>query len=401
MCKVQSLRTLVNDRLNAVVEEIFVVLERTIAEYEEELSRTKDENERQRQLLDAVFKPQLVLSKGVREEELPPEQQEGSSRAEHEKPQMLHIKEEEQVWAQEEADISRFPVTCVNVKSEDEAQRPLLHHSLGEAKRRSEPDGFLAPLSDCDDTSLQSPDTDNGACQADMTCHALNKQYTCSHCDKTFNSKSHLKKHRQCHAVNKHVKCPQCDKTFVSKSTLKTHMRCHTGEKPFSCSFCSKKFSQKGNLLKHTRTHTGERPFSCSSCTKSFCDRSALAQHHKTHTGEKPFACSVCGQQFSMKANMMTHTRTHTGEKPFACSVCGLRVAQKIHLTIHMRRHTGEKPFCCSFCDKRFFDGSSLVQHTKTHTGEKLISCKICNKRFTRKFQFHHHKCADRKQRRP
>ncbi|XP_061749006.1 uncharacterized protein LOC133547472 isoform X4 [Nerophis ophidion] len=36
--------------------------ERTIAEYEEELSRTKDDNMRLRQLLEAVFKkPQVVL----------------------------------------------------------------------------------------------------------------------------------------------------------------------------------------------------------------------------------------------------------------------------------------------------------------------------------------------------
>lgn len=56
MCKVEMLRALLNQRLNAAVEEVFVVFERTIAEYEEELCRTKEENERQRQLLDAVFK---------------------------------------------------------------------------------------------------------------------------------------------------------------------------------------------------------------------------------------------------------------------------------------------------------------------------------------------------------
>ncbi|XP_054626290.1 uncharacterized protein LOC129178262 isoform X3 [Dunckerocampus dactyliophorus] len=50
MCKVRMPRRFVNQRLTAAVEEIFVVLERTIAEYEEELCRTKEENERQRQL---------------------------------------------------------------------------------------------------------------------------------------------------------------------------------------------------------------------------------------------------------------------------------------------------------------------------------------------------------------
>ena len=61
MCKVQMLRALVKQRLTAAAEEIFGLFERTIAEYEEELSRSKEENERQRKLLDAVFNPQLRL----------------------------------------------------------------------------------------------------------------------------------------------------------------------------------------------------------------------------------------------------------------------------------------------------------------------------------------------------
>lgn len=58
MCKVQMLRELVERRLNVAVEEIFELFEKTIAEYEEELCRSKEENERQRELLDAVFTPQ-------------------------------------------------------------------------------------------------------------------------------------------------------------------------------------------------------------------------------------------------------------------------------------------------------------------------------------------------------
>ncbi len=48
-------------RLAAAAEEIFGLFERTMAEYEEELSRSKEGNDRGRTLLDAVFKPQLRL----------------------------------------------------------------------------------------------------------------------------------------------------------------------------------------------------------------------------------------------------------------------------------------------------------------------------------------------------
>ncbi|KAM6919940.1 uncharacterized protein PEZ65_011979 [Lycodopsis pacificus] len=97
MSKVQMLRCLVNQRLTAAAEEIFGLFERTIAEYEEELSRSKEENERQ---LRAVLIPQLRLHRAdvqqllVDKEEVPPEQQESS--LDQEDPEPPHIKEEQE-----------------------------------------------------------------------------------------------------------------------------------------------------------------------------------------------------------------------------------------------------------------------------------------------------------------
>lgn len=50
MSKVQMLRSLVNQRLAAAADEIFGLFERTIAEYEEELGRCKEENQPQLRL---------------------------------------------------------------------------------------------------------------------------------------------------------------------------------------------------------------------------------------------------------------------------------------------------------------------------------------------------------------
>ncbi|CAL1591428.1 unnamed protein product [Knipowitschia caucasica] len=49
------LRAAVNERLAAAAEEIFVLLERTIAEYEEEVCRSKEQNQRNQQLLEALL----------------------------------------------------------------------------------------------------------------------------------------------------------------------------------------------------------------------------------------------------------------------------------------------------------------------------------------------------------
>ncbi|XP_072768261.1 uncharacterized protein [Nerophis lumbriciformis] len=99
--------------------------ERTIAKYEEELCPTKEEKERQHQLLDAVFKKhQVVLHRTDIQQ--PP-----------------HMKEEEEeVWitqegecllGQEEDDVSKFPLTVVSVKTEEHEDKPpessQLHHS--------------------------------------------------------------------------------------------------------------------------------------------------------------------------------------------------------------------------------------------------------------------------------
>ncbi|KAM9839068.1 uncharacterized protein ACBR49_017734 [Aulostomus maculatus] len=131
MSRLQSLKLFVNQRLNAAVEEIFGHFERTITEYEEELER------RHRKLLDVVLTPEIKLRHAVipadvqqllgSQEEVPPEQQEWSSRVEQEQPEPPHIKEEqEELWTSqegeqlqglEEADISKLPFPPVPVKN--------------------------------------------------------------------------------------------------------------------------------------------------------------------------------------------------------------------------------------------------------------------------------------------
>ncbi|XP_049424914.1 uncharacterized protein LOC125884150 isoform X1 [Epinephelus fuscoguttatus] len=178
MSKVQMLRALVKQRLTAAAEEIFGLVERTIAEYEEELCRSKEENERQRKLLDAVFNPQLRLHRAdvqqlsVVKEEVPPEQQEWSSSVDQEDPEPPHIKEEqeelwitqegEQLQGLEEDDITKFTSTPVPVKSEDDEEKPQSsqlhqrHTEQMETEAEGEDCGGAEPARSSDpDTHLQ------------------------------------------------------------------------------------------------------------------------------------------------------------------------------------------------------------------------------------------------------
>ncbi|XP_061749159.1 zinc finger protein 773-like isoform X2 [Nerophis ophidion] len=260
MCKIQMLRALVTERLTVAVEEIFVVLESTIAEYEDELSRTRADNVRQRRR--PVFEHQLESHKVVCEEVPPPEQQDWRFTVEQNEPQQPcikeeeeesrppriddedtdnicqeenrleeleeadmnaseedhpseqrqwsqvesqppHVKEEEQMWLQKDADVSKFPVTSVIVKSEDD-ENGAQWLQLDCSQRRLEAGHFLAPLSD-KEKMPHSPDSDDADFRGD---------------------------------INKHFKCSQCDETFDRKTTLKGHMMIHTGGKTIRCSVC-------------------------------------------------------------------------------------------------------------------------------------------------------------------
>ncbi|XP_061681127.1 zinc finger and SCAN domain-containing protein 2-like [Syngnathoides biaculeatus] len=363
MCKVKLLRALVRQRLNVAVDEIFGLFERTIAEYEEELSRTKEENERQRELLDNVFKHQGALDAQDVQEVLVESQDDDDAAASGEElavTRRIKKEEEEFTWespAPQTADVATITLSGVLVKGEDDfAHSSQLHRS------QSEEDGggaseitntesgaefceYLrsqasnsAPLSDADDAMSRSSDTDNAKEPSDSK--GEKKLFICS----------------------------DCGKTFVNKSVLKNHMVTHTGEKRFACSVCNKRFSLKHHVNRHMRIHTGEHPFSCSVCGKGFRDKFGLRSHMSKHTGEKPYSCPICAKGLSCNSSLRIHMRLHTEEKPFTCPVCGKGFSGSSSFSVHLRQHTGEKPFACPICSKCFSRQETLTVHIKRHT---------------------------------
>ncbi|XP_055083705.1 protein starmaker-like [Periophthalmus magnuspinnatus] len=104
MSKVQRLRALVEERLTAAAEDIYVLFETIIAEYEEELCRSKQENERNQRLLDSTLSalsPRVVLTRaGVHMSSLSPgltlKQEIPETPQIKEEPEEQHDKQEEE-----------------------------------------------------------------------------------------------------------------------------------------------------------------------------------------------------------------------------------------------------------------------------------------------------------------
>lgn len=63
MTKLELLSVFMNDRLTAAAEEIFRAVKDTVAEYQSEILRSKEENERLKRLLNAAVQ-RLLLQPG-------------------------------------------------------------------------------------------------------------------------------------------------------------------------------------------------------------------------------------------------------------------------------------------------------------------------------------------------
>nr|XP_057926632.1 zinc finger and SCAN domain-containing protein 2-like [Doryrhamphus excisus] len=402
--------------------------------------RTHTDNKHSKKKTDVQ---QLIGHQGER----PPQLLVGGSILKQEDPQTPKVKEEDEalrithegLQGQEEADLSRLPLTGVSVKTEDHEDKPRVQQLVGrQGELPRHPQGGISSMKQEDPQPPHIKEeeeelwtTQEGECllgkeEADLTRLRLTvvSVKTEDHEDKPpESSQLHYSpseenrgaepQHMTAEADN--LLAPLSDSDDVtshspededrgntqeplsSDTDCEDDMRTHTdnkrhvcskkktGKKRFRCLVCDKTFFYQSYLSRHAQTHGRAKVFSCSVCCQGFSVKSHMLSHMTTHTGERPFSCSACGSTFSQMSSLNRHSRTHTGEKPFSCSVCGDTFSQTSSLNTHMRTHTGEKPFSCSSCGKSFAKKINMVSHMRTHTGEKPFSCTVCGQGFAHK----------------
>uniref|UniRef100_UPI0037E867AE zinc finger protein 37 homolog n=1 Tax=Semicossyphus pulcher TaxID=241346 RepID=UPI0037E867AE len=342
MSSAECLREFVNERLTAAAEEIFGVFKRTIVEYEQELDR-------QRRLLDFVWKPHVKLERIElpqqyvrREEEVFDGQQlcnqernfsldQGPPEIKEEQEELCSSQEGEQLILKQEADT--FMLISTYVESDHSESGPkrdhlLLSHNSDVAENQDPIGGKHGDPGATRDAELEL----RKGCENSI-----------GHRNTVY--KSNLSDfHFDTHTGKTAFKCDTCGKTFKSRSGFQRHINVHTDEKPYLCKTCGKGFKCNSQLRIHMRMHTGEKPYSCKTCGKDFRHSGNLRIHMRTHTGEKPYSCKTCGKDFRHSGNLRIHMRTHTDEKPYSCKICGKDFKWNSQLTIHMRGHVLEKP---------------------------------------------------------
>ncbi|XP_034728803.1 zinc finger and SCAN domain-containing protein 31-like isoform X3 [Etheostoma cragini] len=272
MSSVQHLKQFVNERLTAAAEEIFGVFEKTIFQFEEAIDR-------QRRLLDVVYKPDTTLLKielppprDCNEEEVLADQQlciqERNSRLDQEEPEPPQMKEEqedlcisqegEQLVLNQETDgvtltptyeesdhsagqtlsfnisetpmaVDEKPLNCIwdksSVVSEANNDHQLISHSSHDAESQ-------------DQKREDSGSTRNAEPEENKIHHNSRGQRN------NVNNPNLSMIPHDTHASKTSSKCDVCGKEFKYDSILQRHMSNHTGEKPYTCKTCGKDFSQ-------------------------------------------------------------------------------------------------------------------------------------------------------------
>ncbi|XP_029006707.1 zinc finger protein 250-like [Betta splendens] len=310
MTKLELLNAFLNDRLTAAAEEIFRAVKETVAEYQSEVVRSKEENERLRRLLDVALQRLLLhpeppslqpqearqlcdsewessveLQAQVKREPKPPNTHSDHSNETRDleegnptRIEPLHVPPAERVCS------SVFP-TSQEIKAESSREERLaslalsvgVHSDLRVAQSVSCPSTTRTHKSGKAEQQMKGPLRSNGK----QSTHILQV---------------------------KNTKCPK------SSAPRSPHPN-QSIQRWHSCKECGKCFSFACQLEVHMRWHTKEKPYSCAVCRKSFTTVSMLKRHHRIHTGEKPFHCHVCGKCFNQSAHLNTHFRLHTRER--------------------------------------------------------------------------------------
>ncbi|KAM8916515.1 uncharacterized protein AB9W97_019705 [Spinachia spinachia] len=305
MTKLEVLNAFLKERLTAAAEDIFRAVKSTVGEYQSEILRSKEENERLKRLLNVAVQRLLLQPEPLSvepQEDAQPRQTEGGHSVE-----LLLLPQ-----IKREPKLRDCPTHCsreASASEEGSSSRlgpPLRSHSS------------LAPtacgIQNVSPASLTSQKVKSERNGEAVTVHSNGR-------GAQGDSRAVVNSHRTPRGFlrssgkqSAHILQIKSVRSLKPLPTRSSHPS-QSIQRWHSCKECGKGFSFACQLEVHMRWHTKEKPYSCAVCRKSFTTVSMLKRHHRIHTGEKPFRCHVCGKCFNQSAHLNTHFRLHTRER--------------------------------------------------------------------------------------
>ncbi|XP_032358766.1 zinc finger protein 182 [Etheostoma spectabile] len=258
--KMELLRALVSERLSAAAEEIFELVERTIIEYEKEMSCSKWVVDSHRRLLDDAKSHSedsfQMCASGVKLSSGQQQQRAASV-----------------CWAEPETTASEPTEDCPNMDSTHPDPSPA-------SENDQSGQGILIDIGD-DDVKQE--------CDVNMPLDIVKME-----------------------------KRPVCVSVFSSEKTTVQHIKNHPEDNLslYQCQFCDLYFCHMSKFIIHSRTHNGAKPYTCHHCEKSFGERHSLLIHRQKHIEEKPYLGFIQKVEAETDLRSVTHA---SGMEELAC----------------------------------------------------------------------------------
>ncbi|XP_044028060.1 zinc finger protein 691-like [Siniperca chuatsi] len=343
LSEMETLRSFVNERLTAAVDDILAVFVKTVAQYREQIDR-------QRRQLDSLRSEEGKWSQTAD----PLQAFSWIKKCPDDHILSVHL---DQTDRMDETDAGS---SAAQIKTEVGGEDCAVSEPNGDFDPASGSEGagdgrLLAECSETEDSGDYWRDA-AGLWKPEGTEEAEGQSSSLS--SKVKSSADLSPEPEVSHQPPPVFSCKVCGESFQRISYLLTHASAHLRD----CGLCGKHLEHTENLKLHLRVHR-ETSFRCSVCGQSFTLRGNLRTHMRIHSGERPYGCTVCGKSFGRRATLVRHVRSHTGEAAHLRATARRASVEKGNLTVHLRTHTGERPYWCSICDRRFSQLSCFYKH--------------------------------------